>query len=712
MQTSIYRVKQKLRQTIPYLGAPACFLIFFLYGLMNNLSMSYMGNSSEKATQFILSNFLGNILLFLGKLLFIYLLIAAILSAIITLSIRSYARLTGKTITARKCFLVNALFTIIFAAAAFFKDIILYPQMYMNNFHNKSVIHKTLFEFLTDNIHPAVFTVLQIALIAAAAAPVAIASFRYYKKHAIIALGSLSATALVVLISQIQFSPAKHSHGAKKNVIIFASDALRPDHLSANGYPRDTSPSLDSLIKQGSSFTNAYIEVPRTFPSWVSILTGEFSATHGIRHMFPTSRDLNRKFYSVAKILGDNGYDTSVVTDYAGDIFTRVDLGFKEVDTPYFNFVSLIQQAIIENHPFILPFLTNRTGLTVFPVLRDSAYFCPPMLLKDRINRAIDRAGDRPFFITTFFSSTHFPYAPPWPYYERYAKKGYNGPYKYYKQRILTLDDKGESSSSVTREDIEQIHALYDSGIRAMDDAVGSIVAHLEKRGELENTIVIILSDHGENLYEHEYGMGHGEHLLGHYAIRIPLVIIDPDKKYPARRIPQTVRHIDIAPTILSMLGLQIPPQTEGRSMLPLMSGKNDAPRVAFGETGIWFDNSVRDDLFFQKKRIIYPDITNLSEIAFDFDNQVVLNDDYRDIVNLAKHRYAFDGRYKLIYMPLKDHIEYELYDMLKDPEERRNIAAVDSANLSRMKKILFDWITRNNDVIIRNEYVFPLNRY
>jgi phosphoglycerol transferase MdoB-like AlkP superfamily enzyme len=712
MRTLLLKMGQYTKRAIPWMGGPVCFMAFFIYGLVNNLSMSYMGNTSEKASRFILDNFLGTILLFLGKVLIVYIVISLVISGIIVCAIRSYGRLSGRTFSARATFLLNLFFTLIFSAATFFKGIILYPQVYMNNFHSKGAIHAAIFEFLTDHVNPMTLTVAQYTMAGAAVALIIAAGIRFYRKTLVCTTAGLAAITAVFLLATVSFGASVHTVGGKKNCIIIASDALRPDHLGAYGYPRDTSPALDKLIHRGISFSNAYIEVPRTFPSWVSILTGQYASTHGIRHMFPTSRDVNRNFSSIARILGNEGYETSVVTDYAGDIFTRIDLGFKNVDTPYFNFRSVIQQVILENHPFLLPFLTNKAGLAVFPVLRDSAYFCPPSLLRDRIIRAIDHAGNRPFFITTFFSSTHFPYAPPYPYYARYAKKGYNGPYRYFKQRIISLDGKGESAAAMKQEDIEQIHALYDAGIRAMDDAVGDIIAHLELQGKLDDTIIVILSDHGENLYEYEYGMGHGEHFRGRYATRIPLVFINPSADRTGFTVNQTVRHVDIAPTILSMLGCDIPPHTEGRSLLPLMYGKTDAPRVAFGETGIWFDNNTRDDLFFQKKRIMYPDITNLSEIDFNFDAQIVLNDDYRDIVNLAKHRYAFDGRYKLVYMPLTDHIEYELYDTLKDPEERENIAARDPFNCARMKKILFDWIARNNDVVIRNEYIFSILRY
>jgi arylsulfatase A-like enzyme len=705
-------MKHKLSKIIPLLGGTGCIILFFLYGLANNLSMSYMGNTSEKVSKFILDNFLGSILIFILTLFIVYLIIGLILSSAVHLTLRALENIFTLSFRRRTILILNAAGTLVFIALSLCRDIILYPQLYMNSIHNKNAAAAFLFEKLTDNVHPGAIEAIRIALVIIASALILIYGIRRNKKLTLAVSGGLVIIiTTILLVSQLPMSGKPEAH-ERPNILIIASDALRPDHLSGFGYKRDTSPGIDSIIAEGTSFRKTFIEVPRTFPSWISILTGEYASKHGVRHMFPTSRDVNRDFPAITKILREKGYFTSVVTDYAGDIFTRVDLGFENVDTPYFNFVTVIQQAIIENHPFLLPFLTNQAGLDLFPALKDSAYFCPPKLMEKKVINAIDRSGERPFFLTTFFSSTHFPYAPPYPYYKQYTSPDYKGPYKYYKQRIISLDTNGESATTMPQDDIEQIRALYDSGIRAMDDSVEKIIAHLKKKGQYDNTIIIVLADHGENIYEHEYGMGHGEHFRGRYAINIPLVIRDPKQPGTHKEILDTVRHIDIAPTILALAGESAPTQMEGRSLLPLMRGEKEAPRIAFGETGIWFDNSQREDLFFQKKRIIYPDITNLSEVDFHFDAQIVLNDDYRDIINLAKHRYVFDGRYKLIYMPMVDHVEYELYDTVNDPEERHDIAKLDPQNVARLKSLLFAWMTRNQDVIIKNEFAFPVLRY
>jgi phosphoglycerol transferase MdoB-like AlkP superfamily enzyme len=708
-QSIINRMKMFFKGIMPVSGGICFFIIIFLYGLINNLSLSYMGNTSDYFVKFIIDNFACDIALFILKIMSAYIVLAIMFSLIIHLAVISFHRIFSITPDRKRYLILNLILTFTAVLVFFLKDIILHPQLYINNFHSKNIIFRFILDFSAAYINPCVFTVLQITFATTACGLIIMALIKYYNIIFIYTAAGSAFLSVIFLIT-VYSGGNKQMQDKRPNVIIIASDALRPDHLSGNGYFRDTSPNIDWLIKKGASFNNAFIEVPRTYPSWVSILTGQFSSTHGIRHMFPTSRDINRDFKTIVKSLRSAGYFTSVISDFAGDIFGRIDLGFENIDTPGFNFNHVLEQTILEKHAFLLPFLTNSAGLKLFPVLRDSAYFCPPDMIAERAIEKINNNGGKPFFITTFFSSTHFPYSPPYPYYKRYSKKEYNGPYKYQKQIILNLDkDKKES---VTKDDIIQINALYDGGIRAFDDAAGKIIGYLKENSLFDNTLIIIVSDHGENLYEDNLGIGHGEHFRGRYAIKVPLIMHYPPPINSSKTINDMVRIVDIAPTIMEILGMPSPSGTEGVSLLPLIKGGKIPALTAYGETGIWFDNADREELFFQKLRIMYPDIVKLAELEFNNNRQVVLNDRYRDLINLAKHRYAYDGRYKLIYMPLKDRIIYELYDTQKDPDEKNNIAGIDTYNLARMKNILFKFIKRNGDVIIKNEFVFPGIRY
>lgn len=708
-------MKEILKKISPVSGGIILFFFLFVYGLIKNMSISYMGNTSKQMEDFIMSNFFGHIVFFLLKILAVYLAIGLIIGATVHLFIESVLYLKRIVLSIKKNIIINFLISGFVFVIFFFKDLIIYPQAYMNNFYVKNDINKYLTDFLSDNVNPAVFSVIQTFIAIIIIIPVIIAFYKakknLFKKCSYVVIVMLILYGAFYLFANVITGSRNTSSANKPNILIFAADALRPDHFSGYGYPKNTTPNIDKLINEGVSFKNAFIEVPRTFPSWVSILTGQFSSTHGIRHMFPTSRDVNRDFKTINKILKQKGYETSVVGDYAGDIFSRIDLGFDNVDTPYFNMTSMVEQIILEAHTGLFPFIASKTGLKLFPVLKDSAYFCPPEFVKDKVIKSI-KESKKPFFITTFFSSTHFPYASPYPYYKLFSDKNYSGPYKYYKQRVLS--ENKDEDAAISGKDIAQIRALYDGGLKAFDDAVGDVLKYLSENGLLDNTIIAVLSDHGENIYENKLGMGHGEHFRGFYAVRIPFIIRYPGLGLKRKEINTVIRHVDFAPTVLSILKEPVPDYMEGRNFLPVIQGRqiDTGALYAFGETGIWFDNLVKESLFFQKQRIMYPDVTFLCEVDFHFDKQIVLKEDYRDLINLAKHRFVFDGRYKLIYMPLKDKVLYEMYDTFKDPEEKYNIAYIDTYNFYRLKKILFDWISRNNDVIIKKDYVFPILRY
>lgn len=711
-------IKKFIRSVSPVSGSIALFLIFFLYGLINNLSFSYMGNSSDYAREFVMQHFLLTAAVFMLKILALYIL-AGIVFGLTGLFIINTVldELIRKDLSLKVRAILNAAVSLMLYIPFFLKDLVNYPQVYINGFYVKSRFSTDLMNSMADNVSPVLFTSIQLIYIVIITALIVYRIYILLKKNVISRKTIYISVTVIILTAAAILTGTYHNvkfnrNGETPNVIIFASDAVRPDHLSGLGYIRDTTPNIDRLIDDGVSFMDARIEVPRTFPSWVSTMTGQYASTHGIRHMFPTSMDVNKNFTTLPGILNTKGYYTSVVADYAGDIFTRIDLKFKNVDTPFFNANYVLYQAILDSHIFILPFLTGETGLKLFPVLRDSAYFCPTPLVKKRIIKSIERADGSPFFITSFFSSTHFPYAQAYPYYKTFSTKNYRGPYKFLKQQIISLDNN-KTSNMISVEDRNQVNALYDGGIKSFDNAVGEVVDYLEKNDMLKNTIIIVMSDHGENLYEGDLGMGHGEHFRGQYSTRIPFIISNENLIKKNKRILTTVRQVDIAPTILDMLKIENSYGMEGVSLMPLIDGKTEDMKLyAYGETGIWFDNNQNSGLFFQKQRIIYPDITGLSIVDFNFNNQIVLSDDYKDLINLAKHRYIYDGKYKLIYIPLNDRVTYELYDTEEDPDDTTNIADKDRANLNRLKAELFKWLQRNNDVIIKDEFVFPKTRY
>lgn len=229
-------------------------------------------------------------------------------------------------------------------------------------------------------------------------------------------------------------------------------------------------------------------------------------------------------------------------------------------------------------------------------------------------------------------------------------------------------------------------------------------MSFLKKTNNAGHTIVIIMSDHGENLYESRYGMGHGDHLRGNFAGRMVFGVSSPVFPLKGIRTNDSCRDIDIAPTILDMAGIQSPETFRGRSLLPLFKGEVSFNAHCYQETGIWFTPRILS--IPGSVRIDYPDLTQLLEID-PFNHEIVLKEQYRFDVIQSKHRSLSDNRYKFIYMPGISKIREEIY-----PIEAEHIPA------NRTRKKIFKFLYRDSllqifpEKLIRldNGYIFEKN--
>lgn len=674
------------------------------YTLAFNTSLSYMGNSVDNALSLVLNNFLGALLLALGKLLLSYIIVFGLLGVFFRHSILGILEWKGTSPRRLTSTILPAAFVILFSVITLAKDLILYPQMYIDSFYLKNAFYRWIQEALTNNVHPWIISAIQTIFVLIFFAGFAYRFRRFplnawsiacnYRKIAVAVIFSMFIIPLVIYLIPSR-APA-----SERNVIIIASDALRPDHMSGYGYTKPTTPSIDRLINSGMSYRQVYTTVPRTFPSWVSMLSSSYPFEHSIRNMFPSSATRNRKLETLPSVLRDRGYHTAVVGDFAADIFPRIDLGFEQVNAPTFNAGVLMEQILIKTHNLLLPFLTNKAGFALFGSIREFAEFADPSYvtadIKSQIRQSIREK--KPFFITSFYSITHFPFSGPYPYYNLFTDRSASGPSKYLKNRIVSLGSKS-GSDEITERDIAHIRSLYDGCLRGFDDSVGDLIAFLDRNGLRENTLIVIMSDHGENLYEYDNGMGHGEHLRSPFSLKIPLIMAGPGIAHG--QSSETRSSIDIAPTILSYLKIPAPLSFRGKSLF------SSSTEPVYTETGLWFDTA--GDFFFQKLRLPYPDITGLSEIEFGYKGEIVQKRQYLNYSNIAKHRSMISGGWKLIYMPTESGIDYELYDTKNDPDERTDLAAKNPQKLREMKKRFFAFLSGDSNCIEKNGYLIPL---
>ncbi|MBI4664839.1 MAG: sulfatase [Nitrospinae bacterium] len=593
---------------------------------------------------------------------------------------------------------------ILIFVSAQFKTLLHQPQFYDGPFlDGKPWLREIVFS-PTAYIEPAWADWALYTLIAGLALAPAVSITQWVTFSKKRAAATVSAVAVFLLWEIAGAIPAQTPHSQKRNVVLIVLDSLRADHLTSNGYKRDTTPEIDDLAREGALFTKNIVDLPRTFPSWVSMMTGVYPMSHGVRHMFPTAEQRRLVHPPLPKILAQDGWQTAVVSDFAGDIFPRIDFGFQTVDTPDLTFDEVVKMRNLEIHPAALAFFNNPLGHTLFPSIRELSYNCDPAALTDKAIKTLRSfRGEKPFFLAIFYSATHMPYAAPGPYYRQYADPAYRGNYRFQKKNLLMKNDND------TPADVQQVIDLFDGGLRATDEQIGRLRETLAAMGYGEDTAIIVTGDHGENFFEYRAEIGHGNHLRGPHAITVPVVIHAPWLKNKGVKVDYQTRMIDLAPTMAELAGYD-KFHAEGKSVLPFISGAETGHRLTYTESGLWYVDE--GPFFFQNSRIHYPGITQLCEVDPDWRNEVALKKRYQPLVVMAKHRAVSDGAHKLIVMPTENGVVTELYDLGNDPEEQHDISKENPEALRKMMGKLNEVARPENSTKEYQGYLFDRRDY
>ncbi|HEX4952891.1 MAG TPA: sulfatase [Thermoanaerobaculia bacterium] len=325
------------------------------------------------------------------------------------------------------------------------------------------------------------------------------------------------------------------------NVLFILVDTLRADHLTPYGYGRDTSPHIASLLaERGVVAERAYAQAPWTVASAVSYMTGRYPGEllYGPMDGYAIPAETP----TLAETFAARGYDTAAF---------------------YANYV------LRDGNGFGRGFATR----WVPPATPDSNF-----LHADAANaRAIPwlRAHQhRPFFLYLHYMDPHDPYDSPElvdgrsPFYPGYRGRFAGGWVHGLYTGRLQLDDQVD--------DLAHLTALYDSEIHYVDRALGEVLGELAPE-VAANTLIVLTSDHGEELYEHG-GWKHGQTLYEE-QIRVPL-IFRWDRRLPAgRRLAGAVELVDLAPTLAAAIGAPPLPEARGMDLLPALAGEQELPR-------------------------------------------------------------------------------------------------------------------------------------
>ena len=455
---------------------------------------------------------------------------------------------------------------------------------------------------------------------------------------------------------------------APPNILMIGSDTLRADRLGALGYHRALTPSIDALAATGTLFANCYVPCARTAPSLISMLTGTWPHTHGIRDNFVPDEDTRLKVDALPTLLKQGGYRTAALSDWCGSDMGKFSFGFDYTDLPedQWNLKYLIRQGPKDLRLYLSLFTHNRLGRLLLPELYYLGGVPLTQPMGRRARRLVSRLAEspQPFFLNVFYSTTHPPFASEWPWYTRFADPGYAGESKFAMARLTDPFDIIRRQGAPKKEfDLDQIIDLYDGCVAEFDDEVGKMLAHLETCGLAGNTIVVVYSDHGMEFFEHDT-WGQGNSAVGEASPRIPLVIRDP--RLPARgKIDDVVRTIDLAPTLLELCGHPTTSNMDGVSLVGCMGPDCACPELdAFNETGIW----IADIPGLPETHLRYPNLLELIEVPNRGSGTLAIKPEYCETIFAAKDRMIRRGCWKLVYQPLNDGHLLQLFDVEADP--------------------------------------------
>lgn len=485
------------------------------------------------------------------------------------------------------------------------------------------------------------------------------------------------------------------SQGKPPNILMIGSDTLRADRMGTTGYNRRLTPYLDELAREGYQFNNLYVPIARTAPSLTTLLTGTWPHTHGVRSNFVEDQDRTLPVGGLPKLLQDKGYRTVGIGDWAASDLEKFNFGYdKTVVAPdQWNIKYLIRQGPKDIRLFLSLFLNNRLGQTFLP----EVFFLAGVSVHDEMTRQAMHElydlsqQDQPFFMTLFTANTHLPFSSSYPYYRLYADTRYRGESLFAIGHLLEVQDVVERQSQDENGfDVQQMIDLYDGAVRSFDDQVRRIVRYVRESPIGDNTIIVIFSDHGVDLFERRT-WGQGNTLLGdNPSARVPLIIYDP-RREGGVSIEQTTRSVDIMPTLLELLSVEEPKDIDGVSLCPYMDGSTeDMALAAFHETALWIVPNLPG---MEQDHLTYPSITEVLSVENKDSGTISIKTELRDLILEAKDRMIRTDRWKLAYLPQKDGARWLLFDMQKDPQGTTDVSAQYPKVTADLKKRLINWM-------------------
>jgi len=352
---------------------------------------------------------------------------------------------------------------------------------------------------------------------------------------ALMALGGLGGVGNATAREESAPPAAAASPVAGYNVILISIDSLRADHLGAYGYARDTSPTIDSMADDGVLFRHSISTSSWTLPAHMSLLTARSMLGHGV---VSDDRSLPASVPTVAEVFQKGGYETHAI-----------------VSAPY----------VHSRYGFARGFDDYDDKTIYFETNEDSYRSVTAPRLIEAADSYLSRSREKPFFLFLHFWDVHYDYAPGPPY-DKMFDPDYTG----------TVDGNNFYFDAAIRDgmnsrDLEHLLALYDGEIRLVDDHLAKLRARLASLGIADRTIFVVVSDHGDEFFEHG-NKGH-HRTLYEEVLHTPFVLYVPGRRPSSGVVTQEASLVDVGPTLLSLAGLPRLDGAEGRDYSGLYTG-------------------------------------------------------------------------------------------------------------------------------------------
>lgn len=449
------------------------------------------------------------------------------------------------------------------------------------------------------------------------------------------------------------------------DVIIIGIDSLRPDHLGLDGDSSIT-PNMDEFFNSSVSFSNAYTPIARTYPAWISILTGKYPFQHGARFNLQNTKNLVGFEDSLTHVMKKNGYQTAYSIDEARFSNINESYGFDHSLTPEIGAGDFLL-APIDFIPLVNLVLTHSNlGKLFYPyhyMNRASAHLYEPDVFSEQLDEQIASLNlNKPLFMVTHFELPHWPYK-----------------WKSMENNKAELPVVLESESP----------PIYQLSLKKADEQFGKLLESLEREGRLDNAIVILLSDHGEGFAHSakKYALLgddkqkinsdsyilHGNNVLDEAQNKVVLAFkVFGQHKTSVLENQEIVSLVDIYPTVMDFMGYEFVSNPLGCTLSlyankPLKCGED---RFIFNETGFYSKNL--------RKVLLESSTTDLvNETAKYYqvneNTQLTIKDEYYESLIKSKQFAVFNKESLFAFIPnntflLADKTSH-YYELYKNPE-------------------------------------------